>query len=163
MRSWGWFAYAVRDATRCPYCGKLIFPGATGGTWDYKKVGVPIWPSRKVAFIDVEVKAGHTSIPFSSIDERKREWAEQERDRQKWLWFCIGKNAVNAREHPRRTWLFPYRLFLRLEQKFDRKSIPYDCEELREYELEWDGDRTWVIPNGHPLQKWIGGTNGQLN
>jgi len=156
MRAWGWLAYAVRDATICPNCGEMLFPGAASGTWDFKMVGVPMWDRREIIYVDVEVKAGNTSIPFSALREDQRLWATEKGHRPKWLWLCIGKNAVNAREKPRKTYFIHYPFFQGLEAvqtKRNRKSIPYDYVWLRGWELKWAGNGLWEMPEGHPWHR----------
>jgi hypothetical protein len=155
MRDWGWFAYKKGDAMYCPHCGKLVLPGAASGTWDFPKVGVPAWSKRESIFIDVEVKAGNTSIPFGDLRDNQRQWAEDNPEREKWLWFCIGKNRVNSTHHARRTWLFPYNVFLEWEQQLERKSLPYCYEPMMVYVLEWVGDGIWTVPERHPIYSYL--------
>jgi len=152
MRSWGWFAYKTRDALYCPYCRKLVLPGAESGTFDFKKVGVPAWDRRETIFIDVECKAGNTSFPFNNFREDQHQWAANNQERPKWVWLCLGKNSVKAKKKPRRTYLFPYELLLSLERELERKSIPYACLTLDSWELEWRGNRTWRVPEQHPIR-----------
>lgn len=156
MREWGWFAYKKRDGTMCHKCRAFIIPGAPSGTWDFPNVGVPAWGRRETVFIDVEVKAGHTSWAFDDLRDNQRKWADSVPERPKWIWICIGKNAVNAVEHPRKTWMFPYEKLLEWENKLERKSLPYDFEELESYELEWLGDDVWGVPEKHPLRTKYG-------
>lgn len=157
MRSWGWFAYKKRDATYCPHCHNLVLPGAAPGTWDFPKVGIPVWSKRKTVFIDVEVKAGNTNVPLNDLRENQREWAESTPERDKWLWYCIGKKRANSKEHPRRTWLFPYNVFLEWEQALHgkRKSLPYCYKPMMIYVLEWAGDGIWTVPEQHPIYDYL--------
>jgi hypothetical protein len=152
LRHWGFLSYKKRDATYCPRCKFLVLPGARPGTWDFPEARVPIWSDRETILIDIEVKAGDTALAFSDLRENQREWAESTEERPKWIWLCLGKNAVNAKEHPRKTWLFPYEQFLLWEEQLDRKSLPYDHEVLKEWELEWAGNKIWTVPDGHPLR-----------
>ena len=151
MRSWGWLAYKKRDAIRCPHCGKVVLPGAASGTWDFPKVGIPIWHTRKVVSIDVEVKADNTALLFSELRVNQRDWAAENPERPKWLWIGLGKNAVNALSEPRKTYFLPYDIFLLLETTLadTRKSLPYDLTDLRKYELVWEGNKIWGLPLHH--------------
>lgn len=151
-RSWFWTAYKKRDATYCPHCHKLVLPGAPPGTWDFPKVGIPAWELKETIYIDIEVKASDTSFPFCNLRENQREWAENNPERAKWIWLCMGKNAVDAKEHPRKTWLFPYKKLLEWKESLDRKSLPYDYEELEIWELEWMGNKLWSVPESHPIR-----------
>ena len=151
MRSWGWLAYKKRDATRCPRCGEKVLPGAASGTWDFPNVGIPLWDARKTIFIDVEVKAANTSLPFSELQENQHLWAAENPERSKWLWIGLGKNAVNALVEPRKTYFLPYETFLFLESALSdaRKSLPYDLVDLQKYELVWEGNKIWGLPLHH--------------
>lgn len=171
MRSWGWLAYKKRDATRCPHCGGKVLPVGVPGTWDFPNVGIPIWHARKTVFIDVEVKAANTALPFSKLRENQRTWAAETPERPKWLWIGLGKNAVNAIDSPRKSYLVPYSYdtllglaiydtFLGIEallEKTGRKSLPYDYWALRIFELEWRGDKTWTLPEQHWARLLYGG------
>lgn len=148
MRSWGWRAYKHRDALFCPYCKHVILPAGESGTWDYPEVWVPDWESDTVKFIDVEVKAGTTSLAFSELRVNQRDWASNNQEREKWLWIGIGQ-AINSKKNPRKTWLVPLEVFYDLECALDRLSLPYKCEALDRYELRWIGDSTWTIPEEH--------------
>jgi hypothetical protein len=150
MRHWGWRAYKSRDATFCPYCKRIIFPAGASGTWDYPEVWVPQWESSSIRFIDVEVKAANTSMAFADLRENQREWASGESDREKWLWIGIGK-AVNSKKYTRKTWFMPLEAFYELECSLGRASIPYNCESLDKYELQWAGDHIWTMPGDHPF------------
>ena len=152
MRSWGWLAYKTRDALYCPYCHRLVLPGAEAGTFDFKRVGIAAWKREEIIEIDVECKAGNTSFPFENFREDQRLWASNNPERPKWVWLCLGKNPVNAKKKPRRTYLFPYETLLLLEQELGRKSIPYACPALDRWELTWEGNRTWEVPCTHPIR-----------
>jgi len=152
MRHWSWSAYKKRDALYCPNCHKIVLPAGKPGTWDFPKVGVPAWDLRQFLYIDVEVKAGNTSFSFDKLRKNQRDWAKETPERPKWIWLCMGKNAVNAKEHPRKTWVFPYERFLYWEETLNRKSLPYDFSELDLWQLEWIGDKIWVVPLFHPLR-----------
>jgi hypothetical protein len=152
MRSWNWMAYKKRDAVKCPSCHTVVIPGAVSGTFDFPNVGIPIWKERGIKFIDVEVKAGKTSLAFSELRPNQREWADENPENAKWIWLCIGKGNVNAKKQPRKTWFFPYRVFLELEEILERESIPYDCPQLKRYELEWVGKKSWRLPWNHPAR-----------
>jgi len=147
MRSWGWSAYKKRDAIYCPRCHALVLPSGEAGTFDFPKVGVVSMGLGKVIYIDVEVKAGNTAFAFSEFDEEKRIWAETTKERQKFIWLCIGRSLRDDKK-PRRTYLIPLELFYTLESGLDRLSIPYGCETLAPYELEWCGNSVWKLYDG---------------
>ncbi len=144
LRAVGCAAYKKRDAVRCPRCGALVIPSGAPGTWDFPNVSVPGDVPR---FIDIEVKAGGKSIPFSDVRAEQRAWALATAEREKWLWFGIG-TALNGVSLRRKTWFFPYAVFLELETALGRKSLPYACPVLDEYELQWNG-KVWEIPVTH--------------
>jgi len=48
----------------------------------------------------------------------------------------------------------PLDVFYDLENRIGRKSIPYDCESLNKFELEWLGKGLWDIPADHEF--WRG-------
>ncbi len=149
LRSLGFYAYKSRDALRCPNCGKLIFPQSEEGAFDFQDVYVPpkgVVPRR----IDVEVKAGTTSVGFYELRDNQREWAEKHKDREKWLWIGIGKH-INDHKYPRKTWLIPLDLFYEMEQTLGRDSVPFECELLDAYELDWAGNGIWLLPDDHPF------------
>ena len=147
MRDWGWSAYKKRDAIYCPRCHALILPSGEAGTFDFPKVGVVSMSLGKVIYIDVEVKAGNTSFAFSKFDEDKRIWAESTKEREKFIWICIGR-SLRDKKKPRRTYLIPLKLFYDLESGLDRESIPYGCKALSPYELEWCGSDVWKLYDG---------------
>lgn len=151
MRSWGWMAYKKRDAVVCPKCGCIVLPGAAPGTFDFPNVGIPECGES----IDVEVKAGDASFPFSDLRENQREWAgkPENADRAKFIWLCLGRGRPTSSKEPRITYFFPLELFVELENKLDRKSIPYDLEELRPYRLFWRGGKKWGLPDTHPMME----------
>jgi hypothetical protein len=147
MRSWGWFAYKKRDAVVCPRCGHIILPSGPSGTFDFPNVGIVVASMRggyEVHFIDVEVKAGDTSVAFNDFDIEKRIWAESTKERPKYLWICIGRGLRNKKK-PRKTYLLPLALFYELERNLERKSIPYGHAALDPYELEWKGKGIWEL------------------
>lgn len=153
MRAWGWMAYKHGDATRCPKCGTVVIPGGPPGVFDFPEIGV--WNNGKLVFIDVEVKAGDTSVAFADLRQDQRKWAEEHQEREKFLWICIGKCRPNSVVNPRKTYFFPLDLFYELEKNMERKSIPYNCTSLIPYELRWEGSRTWSIPDTHPCKQYF--------
>jgi len=151
MRSWGWTAYKKRDAVICPRCGNMIWPAGYRGTFDFPNVGIQTfnidtWKPETV-FIDVEVKAGDTSVAFNEFDIEKRTWAEDNKERPKYLWICIGR-SLRDKKKPRKTYLLPLSVFYDIEKKSTRKSIPYACDDLAIYELEWLGKKLWALYDG---------------
>jgi len=147
MRSWGWSAYKKRDAIYCPRCHALVLPSGDAGTFDFPEAGVVSMNLGKVIYIDVEVKYGDTAFAFSKFDEEKRVWVNTTKERPKFLWLCIGR-SLRDKKKPRRTYLIPLELFYVLESELDRLSIPYGCETLAPYELEWCGDGVWKLYDG---------------
>ena len=142
-------ASSVIDAIRCPRCAYLIYPHAAAGTFDIKCQRID-WDTKTEIWHAIEVKRGDTSIPFSSIDEKKRAWAARKKaEYRHWLWLCIGRSQ-SSKAKPRRTWLVPFQAFLDLELFMSRKSIPWGHADLGPYELVWDGRGIWTIPTGHP-------------
>jgi len=148
MRSWGWFAYKKRDAIICPRCRHMILPSGPAGTFDFPNVGISIFNidtfSPETVFIDVEVKAGDTSVAFSDFDIEKRTWAEIKKERPKYMWICIGR-GLRDKKKPRKTYLLPLSVFYEIEKTSTRKSIPYGHEDLAPYELEWLGKGLWKL------------------
>ena len=147
MRAWGWFAYKKRDAIVCPRCRHIILPSGPAGTFDFPNVGIPLFDSRDIVFIDVEVKAGDTSIAFSDFDDDKRAWAISTKERPKYVWLCIGR-GLRDKKKPRKTYLLPLSVFYEIEEKSIRKSVPYGDKGLAPYELEWLGKGLWKPYDG---------------
>jgi hypothetical protein len=153
LRRMGFYAIKTRDALRCPNCGKLLFPQGEEGAFDFHDVYIPpagCAPRR----IDVEVKAGETSIGFGELRANQREWADENNDREKWLWLGIGRH-IGDPKYPRKTWFIPLGLFYELEHSLGRESIPFECKQLDDYELEWTGKGIWNIPSSHPFYQEI--------
>ena len=151
MRAWNWDARKKRDALRCPHCGQVVLPGGVPGTFDFPKVRVPVWREHRLAEIDVEVKAGTTSLPFAAVSEEQRTWATENTDCPKWLWLNLG-TRIKGKRYPRYTILFPFELFLEIEKNSEAKSIPYGLATLEPYRLTWEGNRTWSVPESHPIR-----------
>ena len=151
MRSWGWTAYKKRDAVICPKCGHIVLPSGPAGTFDFPNVGIQVfnvdsWKAETI-FIDVEVKAGTTSFAFSEFDADKRAWAISTQERPKYIWLCMGRN-LRDKKKPRKTYLIPLHIFYKLEKEFVRKSLPYKCDDITPYELEWLGNSLWKLYDG---------------
>lgn len=163
LRAWGWSGYKKRDAVICHKCGTTILPGGVSGTWDFPLFLVPLWKYETTIRVAVECKAGDTSIAFSALSAQQREWALSQDDRQKFLWLCMGKGAVNAVEKPRLSWLLPYEDFLYIERTLTaqgRKSVPYGSSLLEPFVLLWGGDQTWHMPPTHPCY-WMAQQHAQ--
>jgi len=154
LRHLGFFARKHTDAMICPNCHKMIYPSGNPGTFDFPGVYVP--PMRgnpKPRTMDIEVKAGNTSLAFSSLRDDQRAWAESTPENEKYLWICVG-TSIRDKKYPRKTWLMPLDVFYHIEKTLDRKSIPYNCTGLAGFELEWLGGGLWDIPAGHSF--WRG-------
>lgn len=147
MRHWGWIAYKKRDAVICPRCKTMIWPEGHRGTFDFPVVGIPRY--NHIAFIHVEVKAGHTNFPFEKFNDDQRQWALEHPDEPKFIWLCIGRSLRNNKK-PRKTYLIPLEVFYEIEASLtgSRKSIPYGYEPLSPYELTWIGHGLWELYDG---------------
>jgi hypothetical protein len=122
----------------------VLYPNAAAGTFDIR-VAVPNWGERRVDWHAIEVKYGETRIPFSDIDDDKRNWSDDHQDDyHMWLWLCMGKR-IRHRKYPRVTYLIPLELFYDIENALDRKSIPYGMSELEPYGLAWLGGGVWEV------------------
>ncbi|HDK27613.1 MAG TPA: hypothetical protein ENG48_11090 [Candidatus Atribacteria bacterium] len=151
---YGFQVDTTRDFIRCPKCYYGIYPDSARGRFD-TIIGYPV-SFGKMYWGAVEVKNGtKTSLPFASVADSQREWYEKKKEEYfMWLWFSIGER-IGGKKYPRRTWLIPFNLFLELENSLNRKSISADCEQIKEYELEWSGKGQWVIPDEHLLWETI--------
>ena len=150
LRGLDFFVDVTRDFIRCPRCFTSIYPDSASGRFDVIG-GYPV-ARGEVYWCAIEVKyGGQTSLPFDRISDNQRAWyAKHIDDYDMWLWFCLG-NRIRDEKYPRRTWLIPFQLFLDLEENLERKSIPATCTDIQPYELLWEGDGFWSIPDAHAL------------
>ncbi len=144
FRAAGYIATKTRDSAICPKCYHRLWPDSVPGAFDFR-VAMPDWDTRILRWLAVECKYGETALSFASMDDKKRLWAQENSDEyEMWVWMCLG-TSIRARRKPRMTWLFPFQLFLELEERLDRKSIPYAHPELEQYRLQWAGGGKWRL------------------
>lgn len=155
LKELGFTVDVTRDFLRCPKCFTAIYPSSATGRFD-TVASFPV-SYGETHCLAIEVKyGGSTNLAFNRVEEDQREWYESHKEDYDsfWLWYCIG-DRINGKTHPRKTWLIPFEVFLELEKILDRKSIPFDLEEVYKYELVWEGDGFWSVPQTHELWEQI--------
>lgn len=132
----------------------------------------------------IEIKNGRDSFPFGNLRDNQREWAERyclpsPYSNPYWIWLSLGGDPPHRNPEkykPRKTWLLPYDVFLDIEAtvKPIQMSLVYRCapgmkREIQDrkldainllsgWELTWEGNSTWGIPDSHPFNTLFIGT-----